>query len=319
MEPSEAINYMLSNFESDIFDEYRKIEALFKDLCTDAKYIQEINILLIAAKIRVPKKMLEIGKEDSFYEQNSVLKMVEYYGVRRDLAYQAVYTWSEAIYKTKVKKNTTNSLNDLKNYAAKGDSEKQFELGKAYLKGFVIREDTKEFIEKDLSQAFEWFMRSAKSNHAEAKNYVGVCYDQGIGVTKDYKEAKYFYEQSAKQGNLNALYNLANCYEYGIGIAQNESQAFAYYQKLYEQDYVDAIYKMAWFYENGISINVNKRRALTLYKEAADKGSSQAQYYLAQSYQHPTKGEPNLDEAKKWYYLAAKNKHPKANFHLSQL
>ena len=319
MQPSEAINYILLNFENEIFNEYRKIEALFMDLCTDAKHIQEINTLLVVAKMRVPSKMLEIGKVDSFYEQNSIKKMIEDYGVKRDLAVQAIYTWSNAIYDTKVSKKKTSSLEELKKHAAKGNQEKQFELGKAYLKGFIVGEHTTEIVEKDPSKAFEYFMISAKSNHAEAKNYVGFCYDQGIGITKNHKEAKNFYEQSAKQGNLNALYNLANCYEYGIGIVQNESKALENYKKLYEQDYVEAIYKMAWFYENGISVSINKRRALTLYKEAAEKGSSEAQYYLAQSYQDPTNGKPNIDEAKKWYYLAAKNNHPKADFHLSQL
>lgn len=319
MEPSEAINYILSNFKNEIFNEYRKVEAVFMDLCTDAKYIQEVNTLLVAAKMRVPSKMLEIGRVDGFFEQNSVAKMVEDYGVRRDLAFQAIHTWSDVIHNTKSHKKKCSTLKELENSATKGNKEKQFALGKAYLKGFIVQEDSKEFIEKDLRKAFDYFMLSAKSNHAEAKNYVGLCYDQGIGVSKNHEEAKSFYEQSSKQGNLNALYNLANCYEYGLGTVQNESKAFENYKKLYKQDFVDAIYKMAWFYENGISVSVDKRRALALYKEAAEKGSSQAQYYLAQSYQYPTNGNPNIDEAKKWYYLAAKNKHPEANFHLSQL
>lgn len=319
MKPSEAINYILSNFENDFFKEYRKVEAVFMDLCTDTKHIQEVNTLLIAAKMRIPSRMLEIGRVDGFFEQNSVSKMIEDYGVRSDLAFQAIHTWSDIIYNTKSNKKKYTILKELEDSASKGDKEKQFELGKAYLKGFILQDDGKEVIEKDLKKAFHYFMTSARSNHAEAKNYVGLCYDQGIGVSQDYKEAKNFYEQSAKQGSLNALYNLASCYEYGIGISQNESKAFEVYKTLYKHGFVEAIYKIAWFYENGISISVDKRRALKLYKEAAEKGSSQAQYYLAQSYHYPINGKPNIDEAKKWYYLAAKNKHPEANFHLSQL
>lgn len=320
MTPLEAINYILSNSEKEIFNEYRKIEAIFMDLCIDNKYTQEVNTLLVAVKMRVPSKMLEKDKVDGFFEQNSVAKMVADYGVKRELAVHAINTWSDGLYSSKKSyKESNTNLKELKNSAAKGDKDKQFELGKAYLKGFVAQGDVEEIIEKDLQKAFNYFMMSAKSGHVAAKNYVGLCYDQGIGVSKDHKKAKTFYEASSKQGNLNALYNLANCYEYGIGIEQNESKSFEKYKELYEKGFVEAIYKMAWFYENGIAVNVDKRRALNLYKEAAEKGSSHAQYYLAQSYQYPVKGQPNVIEAKKWYYLAAKNKHPEANFHLSQL
>ena len=150
MEPSEAINYILSNFKNEIFNEYRKVEAVFMDLCTDAKYTQEVNTLLVAAKMRVPSKMLEIGRVDGFFEQNSVAKMVEDYGVRRDLAFQAIHTWSDVIHNTKSHKKKCSTLKELENSATKGNKEKQFELGKAYLKGFIVQKDSKEFIEKDL-------------------------------------------------------------------------------------------------------------------------------------------------------------------------
>lgn len=319
MKPLKAIKYILSEYDHKVFNEYRKVEALFMDLCIDPMYTQEVNTLLVAVKMRVPRELLKKNEVDELRELALIKQMIDDYGIKRDLAFEAIFTWSDAIHGNMVHKKLGSTLQDLKIEAAKGDMNKQFELGKAYLRGFVLLEDTKEIIEKDASKAFEFFMLAAKSDHVEAKNYLGYCYDQGIGVTKDSKKAKDFYQQSAKQGSLNALYNVANCYEYGIGIAQNESKAFKYYEKLYKKGYVEAIYKLAWFYENGISINEDRKHALVLYREAGEKGSSQAQYYLGQCYQHPSQGEPNINEAKKWYYLAAKNNHPKARFHLSQL
>lgn len=319
MKPSRAIKYILSEYDHKVFNEYRKVEALFMDLCIEPKYIQEVNTLLVAAKMRVPNELLKKSEVDELRELALIKKMIEDYGIKSDLAFEAIFTWSDAIHGNTTHEKLGSSLQDLKKHAAKGDMNKQFELGKAYLKGFILIDDTEEIIEKDEIKAFELFMLAAKSDHIEAKNYLGYCYDQGIGVTKDSKKAKDFYQQSAKQGSLNALYNIANCYEYGIGIAQNESKAFECYKKLYKKGYVEATYKLAWFYENGISIDEDRKHALALYREAGEKGSSQAQYYLGQCYQHPSQGEPNINEAKKWYCLAAKNNHPKAKFHLLQL
>ncbi len=319
MKPSKAIEYILSEYDHKVLNEYRRIEALFMDLCIETEYIQEVNTLLVAVKMRVPIELLKNSEVDELRELALIKRMIEDYGIKSDLAFEAVFTWSDAIHGNTVHKKLGSTLQDLKKHAAGGDANKQFELGKAYLKGFILLENTKNIIEKDASKAYELFMLAAKSDHAEAKNYLGYCYDQGIGVTKDSKKAKDFYQQSAKQGSLNALYNIANCYEYGIGITQNESKAFKCYEKLYKKGYVEAIYKLAWFYENGISVDENKKYALDLYKEAGKKGSCQAQYYLGQCYQDPSYGEPNIEEAKRWYSLAAKNNHSKAKFHLLQL
>ena len=50
----------------------------------------------------------------------------------------------------------------------------------------------------------------------ESTYYLGICYENGLGVEKDDGKALKLYHKAAKQGNAAALYNLAVFYEDGF-------------------------------------------------------------------------------------------------------
>lgn len=56
----------------------------------------------------------------------------------------------------------------------------------------------------------KWFRRAAENGHAQAQNYMGTIYYQGIGVTKSVKDAKYWWQKAADQGHEKAKEALRN-------------------------------------------------------------------------------------------------------------
>ncbi|PKC01806.1 kinase-like protein [Rhizophagus irregularis] len=54
----------------------------------------------------------------------------------------------------------------------------------------------------------------------EAQFYLGVCYEEGIGIEKDEFKATYWYQKSAQQGFSNAQYKLGFFYKIGKGVKE---------------------------------------------------------------------------------------------------
>lgn len=72
---------------------------------------------------------------------------------------------------------------------------------------------------KDNAKAFDCFLYAANLGHAEAQSYVGLCYEQALGVERnDAKSAEYYFLA-------------ANSYEYGIGESKDLKKASLYYEK----------------------------------------------------------------------------------------
>ena len=67
----------------------------------------------------------------------------------------------------------------------------------------------------------KWFRKAAEQNHADAQNWLGVCYNNGQGVAKNMTEAMKWYWKAAVQGNEYAQYNLGVCHSDGETVAKH--------------------------------------------------------------------------------------------------
>jgi TPR repeat protein len=63
-------------------------------------------------------------------------------------------------------------------------------------------------VEINLSEAFKWYMLSAKQGHSNSQYNIGMMYENGEGVSKNYIEAKKWYKLAANQGDLDAQNNI---------------------------------------------------------------------------------------------------------------
>ena len=82
-------------------------------------------------------------------------------------------------------------------------------------------------VAQDMSEAFNWFMKSAEQGYAPAQYKVGVSYAYGEGTEKDLKNALYWYEKAAEQGHAIAQRNLGSMYQSGNGVEVNKPLASA--------------------------------------------------------------------------------------------
>jgi hypothetical protein len=80
-------------------------------------------------------------------------------------------------------------------------------------------------VEKDLSQAYQWYEKAAKQNHPVAQNNLGVFYEQGLFVGKSATSAAKWYREAAEWGYPFAQYNLGILYLEGRGLKKDEKEA----------------------------------------------------------------------------------------------
>jgi TPR repeat protein len=81
-------------------------------------------------------------------------------------------------------------------------------LGDAYAKGKGIN--------KDWSEAANWYIKAACQGEAKAQFALGVIYEKGKGVKKILDEALKWYSEAAKQGNAEAIRKVAKLKKSGF-------------------------------------------------------------------------------------------------------
>src|ERR1700761_6215645 len=65
----------------------------------------------------------------------------------------------------------------------------------------------------------------ANAGNAKAQNYLGLLYDDGLGVPRDDEQSVVWYRRAAEQGNAAAEYNIGRLYDNGHGLPQDDAQA----------------------------------------------------------------------------------------------
>ena len=71
----------------------------------------------------------------------------------------------------------SNTIEETKAKAEKGDAEAQYSLG--------VRYDNGDGVAKDEIEAVKWYRKAAEQNYASAQYNLGLCYYNGQGVAKD--------------------------------------------------------------------------------------------------------------------------------------
>jgi len=109
--------------------------------------------------------------------------------------------------------------------------QKGAEYGNVYWIDIVAREyEEGEKFQKDLTKAFQMYLKSAKLGSITSMNTVANYYANGIGCERDYENAFYWYLKAAENGNVLAMYTVANYYETGKGNKKNIDLALYWYK-----------------------------------------------------------------------------------------
>jgi len=125
--------------------------------------------------------------------------------------------------------------------ANKGDAEAQYHAGMMLNNGIGTQQDTR--------QAFEWFQKSAASDHPLGAYKLGCYYDgQGAGVVASDSDAALKYKLvSAKAGYALAQHDVANLYDR----QGNPEEALKWWKMAADQGYPNALFSLSRAYSAG--------------------------------------------------------------------
>lgn len=133
-----------------------------------------------------------------------------------------------------------------------GYDEAQIKLGEFYAEG--------NFVSKDDSKAFYWFLKACYQGNSIGKLRVGLCYVFGTGCTKDEKMGTKYISDAALLDNLaEAKYSLAHLYYYGTGVEENKEYALMLFKQAAAQGYEDAKEAVEKI-ESGKSLEENSKK-----------------------------------------------------------
>ena len=194
-------------------------------------------------------------------------------------------------------KDYEKALSILKPLAEEGNSQAQVTLGIMY--------DFGHGVDKDESEAIQWYIKAAEQGIPVVQHDVGVKYFQGQGVEQDYLKAAYWWEQSANSGLADSQFNLGLLYYRGIGLEVDHQKAADLFTSASDQDHSHAQYSLAVMYAFGQGVEKDYQQALHWFRKSASQQVAQAQFNLGVFYENGYGVEKNIDTAKQWYTLAS--------------
>ena len=170
--------------------------------------------------------------------------------------------------------------------------------------------------EIDLPKSFEWILRYAETGDAVAMFNAAVSFEKGIGTGQDMNKAFYWYLKSAEAGYELAMYNTALCYLLGMGTEQEPGQAFCWTDRLAQAGNAAGMYNLGYMYQHGIGVQENAQLAYTWYRKAAEAGDADGMYMTGWCIENHY-GTDN--EALEWYRRASENGHEGAAEDIARL
>lgn len=195
--------------------------------------------------------------------------------------------------------------------AQHGDLAAMCELGRWYYNG-------SHGLTKNLQLAFNYFMKAADGNYANAQCNVAWCYEVGDGVEQDMAKAYEWYKVSALNNCSMAQYSLGWMYSNGVYVPKNISKAIDWFMKAAEQGHGMAQYKLGMAYLEGTGVDQSDIIANHWLMLSADQGIVFAQYQLAENYYHGRGCKQDIIKAKQMWLLSSDKGFEKSAFALEK-
>lgn len=116
-------------------------------------------------------------------------------------------------------------------------------------------------------KAVELYTKAAEYGSIKAKRYLAHCYLYGKLVKRD---INMFFIYRSMDYSANELFTIGLCYQNGDGITQNNYKAVEYFHKAADQGHITAMYNLGLCYENGIGAE----KSIVLAKQWYQRASS---------------------------------------------
>ena len=128
-------------------------------------------------------------------------------------------------------------------------------------------------------------------------------YAQGRGVRRDLTEAANWYRKSAEQGNAEAEFALGQLYSRGWGVPRDEADAIQWFQMANSVESEGP--PTDWAEVAGYGMPRDPQQAAYWYRQAADKGHPEAQFSLGRLYASGTGVSRDEEQAARWVSASA--------------
>ena len=140
---------------------------------------------------------------------------------------------------------------------------------------------------------------SAKGD-SQADYFLGLMYEEGLGVSENLERAFSYYEKGALAGDADAQFALADLYASGKGTEEDLGMATKFFLRAAEQDMAAAQAVMGYFHQEGVGRKKNPSKAIAWYRKAAEQDSAYAQMKLGQMLVDAGAGQPAHAEGLMW-------------------
>jgi len=174
---------------------------------------------------------------------------------------------------------------------------------------------------KQYPEAFTLYQKAANQGNAAGQNNLGLCYENGYGVTKDLNQAIAWYKKAADQGNLNAqaaldrLQNNPPLKPVDVAVLVRQADkysdngqydiAYPFYKQAADQGNAYAQFAIGYCYEEGMVVTKDYNQAVEWYQKAANQGYEGAQNRLGICYEEGKGVTQDYNQAAYWYQKAA--------------
>ena len=153
--------------------------------------------------------------------------------------------------------------------------------------------------------AFLTVKAKAESGDVEAQFDLGMCYENGQGVTPNSTQAAEWFRKAAEHGNASAQYELGKMYVSGAGVVKDDIQAAKWLAKAADQEHPSAQLGLAIMYSSGEGVAQDYGQAGIWSRRAAEQGYAVAQLFLGELYANGNGVPKDYVEAYKWIELCA--------------
>lgn len=158
---------------------------------------------------------------------------------------------------------------------------------------------------KNPEKAAQWFKKSSDRNYSYAQNNLAYCYQEGFGVEVNKKKALLLFEKAAEQGLKDAQFHLGKAYFTGTGVDKNPATAIKWFLMSANQGLSESWHNLGVCNEQGIGTSKDIRQARHCFEKAADLGLAESQYVLGLYFKEGIYIEKDLNLAFIWFRKAA--------------
>lgn len=165
---------------------------------------------------------------------------------------------------------------------------------------------------RDPDRAAQLLKSVAPRGNTEAQYYLGLLYQEGVGVPQDREEALNWLLAAAEGGKVEAQFELSRIYSTRKTGSANAQNALRWLREAANQNHAEAQYFLGYAYDQGRGLPADKKEGFDWLYRSAERGYVPAQVVIGRKYLNGEGIGQNAAEAERWLRRAADSRSAEA-------